>query len=929
MLIIKTTKINYLGLITISVLIVFLYFTAAFAGEPGQLIGQVTDASTGNGIGDASVNAIGGGSTVTNPDGSYLMVLPAGTYTVTVDASGYEPIMQAGISIPEAVTVVENFQLSPAPKLDAVYPTLGVRGPNGLGVTLKGSGFDGNTRVSMAVDVGQKRAILGDVDTSDYVLDVAVVGSIAYIPDNYNGLRVIDVSDSSKPTIIGTVPTTPGSARSVAVLNKIAYVSSSIGLHIIDVDPSSSTYLTIIDSVPTPSLAWDVVVSNGKAYVACYESGLQIIDIDPDSSTYIDIIGDIDTPDHARGIAVEGNIACVADRASGIQIIDISTPSSPVLLGSKDTGNAYGVSIKDKMAYIAGSGNGLQIVDVDPASVNFKNIVGSVDTPGVATGLAVEENTTYVADGSTGYLVVIDTSDISNPTILGFIDTPGSAMAVMVQGDRAYVANFTEGLQIIDIRNPPLPTVLGSLELPDSGPIRIVLEDSIAYLAAQTRLEILDVSDASNPSVIRSKSIRATGVFVKDGKAYVAAWEDGLKIVDVNPSSPTYMNTIGAVITPGFAIDVAVSGNYAYVGDADYWDNFTGLRIIDINPSSSDYLKIIGEEVTMDSAEEVVVVGSTAYVAVYEDFNSALYVVDVSTPSAPTIIGSTPTPAYAYGVTVINNIAYVANGLHGLKILDVDPNSTDFCKVIGSVDTPGRARKVTVIDNIAYVADYGAGIQKIDVSNPSSPVIIGSVGTIAKAYDVEVSGDIAYVADGQGGFVTVPVPKEIDTFTYDSTSISLTLPSPDLAGHYTLRVFKTTLSDELAGAVTFTDDSSILNSKAIIVAGGGPNASGGNLWEETKQCANKAYDTLILQGYEHDSIYYFSMEALNDYVDYSDPNTMMPDLSDAINVWAADATQLLLYFGSLYSMRMVKLLKLSALRIWMGGWIRYRKPPPP
>ena len=73
--------------------------------------------------------------------------------------------------------------------------------------------------------------------------------------------------------------------------------------------------------------------------------------------------------------------------------------------------------------------------------------------------------------------------------------------------------------------------------------------------------------------------------------------------------------------------------------------------------------------------------------------------------------------------------------------------------------------------------------------------------------------------------------------------------------------------------------------------------------------ANKAYDALISQGYEHDSIYYISVEEGNNYIDSSTPETMFSDLVNAITIWAADASQVLVFlvdhggkdqFGSLH-----------------------------
>ena len=67
-------------------------------------------------------------------------------------------------------------------KLDSVYPTLGELGQD-LEVILTGSGFDMNTRVSMYLDSGNQRAIIGSVATPARALSVTVVGTTAYVAD--------------------------------------------------------------------------------------------------------------------------------------------------------------------------------------------------------------------------------------------------------------------------------------------------------------------------------------------------------------------------------------------------------------------------------------------------------------------------------------------------------------------------------------------------------------------------------------------------------------------------------------------------------------------------------------------------------------------------------------------------------------------------
>ena len=226
----------------------------------------------------------------------------------------------------------------------------------------------------------------------------------------------------------------------------------------------------------------------------------------------------------------------------------------------------------------------------------------------------------------------------------------------------------------------------------------------------------------------------------------------------------------------------------------------------------------------------------------------------------------------------------------GLQTIDVSNPASP--QIIGSVDTPGSSDGVTIIGTTAYVADSTYGLQMIDVSNPANPQIIGSVDTPERARRATVVDNIAYVAESKG-LAIVPVPTEIKPVTVNNaTSISVTLPSPIMAGNYTLRVFNANESDEHLGAVSFTDDLQILSSKAIVVAGGGPDAPG-EIWEETKLAANKAYDILVHEGYDHDSIWYLSMETGNPFVNGP---ALHYALDDAINDWAADASELVIFF---------------------------------
>ena len=73
------------------------------------------------------------------------------------------------------------------------------------------------------------------------------------------------------------------------------------------------------------------------------------------------------------------------------------------------------------------------------------------------------------------------------------------------------------------------------------------------------------------------------------------------------------------------------------------------------------------------------------------------------------------------------------------------------------LDTPGDVADVEVVGNLAFVADGAAGLRVLDVSDPASPSEIGALDTPGLATDVEVVGDRAYLADGPGGVRRVQI----------------------------------------------------------------------------------------------------------------------------------------------------------------------------
>jgi hypothetical protein len=128
-----------------------------------------------------------------------------------------------------------------------------------------------------------------------------------------------------------------------------------------------------------------------------------------------------------------------------------------------------------------------------------------------------------------------------------------------------------------------------------------------------------------------------------------------MTVVDIsNRSAPV---VLGSVATPGEALDVTVSGTYAYVADGS-----AGLQVVDIsNPSAP---VITGSVDSPGDAQDIEVSGNFAYLA---DGLFGVQVMDVANKAAPLGVGSAA--GNALGVVTANGYVWVAAGSRGFVVL--------------------------------------------------------------------------------------------------------------------------------------------------------------------------------------------------------------------------------------------------------------------
>jgi hypothetical protein len=158
-----------------------------------------------------------------------------------------------------------------------------------------------------------------------------------------------------------------------------------------------------------------------------------------------------------------------------------------------------------------------------------------------------------------------------------------------------------------------------------------------------------------------------------------------------------------------------------------------GLGIYDYD--AVDGWQHISTATGLENAWGVQVVGDTAYVA---DGTGGLATVDVGDPMAPSFIARVPFGGVAEDLVVADGIAYVAAGSAGMVIVDVaDPAAPT---VLSEVETDGSAVGVAYSDGRAHVAAWN-DTRVYDVSDPAAPAMLSSLRlTIQQDYE-NCSGD--------------------------------------------------------------------------------------------------------------------------------------------------------------------------------------------
>ncbi len=607
--------------------------------------------------------------------------------------------------------------------------------------------------------------------TPHYAFDVKVSGNYAYMADYYNGVRIIDISDSENPHEVASFDN-PSRLVDFELGNNYVFFATSgqaanppwseeilPSLRMIDISNPLSPFEAGFYELPmsTEINYLYYYEYNDKNYIIAKTGafGFDVYDVsDPVS---IGPVASYDTPTgyHAEYISYIDNIAVIVDSYGSLYYVLISDPESPTLFAREVTSTIRGGGVNeifirdDGIAFVVDEDpgstsetHGLRILDIsNPVSYSSVPELSFSETTGAAKDVKVVGGYAYVADDYHG-LHIVDISDTSEPVDCGHITTPGESMGVDVDTGTAYIADGPEGLSVVDVVPPLVPVVRGDM----SPRAKVLVYDDYLFCPYESGppLYVYNVSDPDSPVEEASKWGITVRNIDKKGDILYAVTSSQLLILDVSdlskPSSQWDLSSLSLMNTSDS--DIEVSGNYAYITAGSY-----GMYVVDISDSENP-VKVANIDTPAGYAKHIEVRGDYAYVA---DGDTGIFVIDISTPTEPVEAGTYGSAIYGEEFFIRGNYLYMRDGSTAFQIVDISNPSVPVQK--STITVPANVEDVYVDGDYAYAACNNTStlentLEIINVSDPENPWIEESVD-IAASY-VEVSGKYAYISGSDG-----------------------------------------------------------------------------------------------------------------------------------------------------------------------------------
>jgi hypothetical protein len=329
---------------------------------------------------------------------------------------------------------------------------------------------------------------------------------------------------------------------------------------------------------------------------------------------------------------------------------------------------------------------------------------------GDASDVDVAGNYAYVASRGSNSLYVFDVSTPTSPSHVATL-TNSSHMAdpraaVADGSGHVYVGagGTTNNLVAVDVSTPSSPSIVGVYEgNANSGPygtFDLKYDGGYVYGVSkyQDWIAAWDVSTPSNPGLAdaledTAKIERPGGLDLRGSYLYVTGNDSAsMAVVDVSsPSTLSFAGTVSDTTQLDYSQDVDVSpgGNYAYVSQ------FNGeITVVDVSTPSSPSVSSNYAPSEFGGIQYMNVAGDHLLVA---DRDGPLHSLDLSTPSSPSLVDTDTSTSYGKGMVPTGSYLY-STGRNKNKLIVSDNVTSEMLSSLDVSDGQGNSATIGTVN---------------------------------------------------------------------------------------------------------------------------------------------------------------------------------------------------------------------------------------
>ncbi|RLI66195.1 MAG: hypothetical protein DRO63_06120, partial [Candidatus Gerdarchaeota archaeon] len=417
----------------------------------------------------------------------------------------------------------------------------------------------------------------------------------------------------------------------------------------------------------------------------------------------------------------------------------INPSSNCHLLSQYDQNYGFPQSIyvKQKLfrtfAYVASGMGGLLILDVTNPQKPKK--VGICDDLDFARTVFVKRNKAYV--GSINGLFTVDLTFPKAPKLVGNYSELRFINKICAKDDSLIVSSDYNGLSIFNIKKKTSPTLVATFNNYSSY-YDFEIRDNLIF-AVGGQFVILNITDVTNISKVSGIDVYASRIILDENLVYLLNHQSLVIINISNTSDPKII--FNSLDYNSDIIDAFKKGDILYALDCK-------LGIVLFNTSSNTITKI-GTFYMLDNFNDFSYCNGRFYIT---SEYSGIRIVEIGSNSTELQwIGYFKNGGgYTEDVFIKDGLAFIANGLNGLQILDV---SNPFKPKLIANPNPfeGSFDSIVLKDELVFLAnkDIGTtpGITVFNISNPRKPEkLVSSGGVYGQSFNqLEVKGDCLFL----------------------------------------------------------------------------------------------------------------------------------------------------------------------------------------